>query len=172
MVAVEKRTIIPLPGIEPQLYSPWPVAMVTELSQLLNIWVLFRIHLRLKVLESKWREETQLRFDKVHCVDLELKEEKADTGGRIQEAIWYFEVRNYPYETVTDTGCMMCCSPSTSVISSVGMVPLEDLYQLNQYLQVRKISSAYTDSATCRTYMIYSCFFTMNPSSRWSSNDA
>ncbi|PNF42565.1 hypothetical protein B7P43_G05430 [Cryptotermes secundus] len=26
-------------------------------------------------------------------------------------------------------------SPSTSVISSVGMVPLEDLYQLNQYLQ-------------------------------------
>jgi len=26
-------------------------------------------------------------------------------------------------------------SPSTSVVSSVGMVPLEDLYQLNQYLQ-------------------------------------
>jgi hypothetical protein len=31
----------------------------------------------------------------------------------------------------------MCFSPSTSVVSSVGMVPLEDLYQLNQYLQVR-----------------------------------
>jgi len=33
----------------------------------------------------------------------------------------------------------MCFSPSTSVVSSVGMVPLEDLYQLNQYLQVKSI---------------------------------
>jgi hypothetical protein len=29
---------------------------------------------------------TQLRFGGVHCVGLELKEERAATGGRIQEA--------------------------------------------------------------------------------------
>ena len=31
---------------------------------------------------------------------------------------------------------LLFCSPSTSVVSSVGVVPLEDLYTLNQYLQV------------------------------------
>jgi len=43
----------------------------------------------------------------------------------------------FKYGASGETGCVMCFSPSTSVVSSVGMVPLEDLYQLNQYLQVR-----------------------------------
>jgi hypothetical protein len=63
-----------------------------------------------------------------HLLDQELK------------YIWLFQTVNFTYEKVSKIDYVVCCSPSTSVVSSVGMVPLEDLYQLNQYLQVRKES--------------------------------
>jgi hypothetical protein len=145
IVTVEKRTFVPLLGIEPQMYSMYQVSY-PNCCIIQNIFVL---------------QSFRVNEEKTHSWYFKLKEGETPTLGRIWEIIWYFKVVNYPYEIVTEVSCVICCSPSTSVISSVGMVPLEDLYQLNQYLQVRRSPStlAFKDSAACRTLLIILVFY-------------